>query len=354
MGLSLEGVSELWLAAPDGIDARGFDALGDEIAASVANVAGVKGVVASTNVPHVGSGMLERVWLSEASEEEGLYWTFGVTPGWFEFFGIEAVEGRTLRNEDRLTGSPQPVVLTTALSRVLFGAVDVIGRRIFVGGTEARVEFEVVGVVSDVYGAEQLREPRLAFFTTLGAAVPFNPQLNVFTRAQASGRLGLAGEIQNAIGEIVPDQPLNDLVPVTDWIDRVHQDKIILGRLLTLLSVLTVLLSAAGLYGLVSFDVAGRTREFSIRSAVGAPRRHLARIVSRYAGTVVALGAMFGVLGAYALSQVIESRLFGVEAADPTSYLTGLAVLTIASALACLVPTLAACRVNPATVLRHD
>jgi hypothetical protein len=353
-GLSLEGVSELFLAAPDGVDPQEFDALGGEIAASVASVAGVGGVAVSTNIPHVGAGMMERVWLSETSEEEGLYWAFGVAPGWFEFFGIEAVEGRTLRNEDRSAGSPQPVVLTSALSRVLFRTVEVVGRRVFIGGTESRVEYEVVGVVSDIFGAEQLREPRLAFFTTLGAAAPFNPQLNVFARTQPSGQLGLAGRIQDAIGEIVPDQPLNDLVPVTNWIDRVYQAQIMLGRLLALLSVLTVLLSAAGLYGLVSFNVASRAREFSVRSAVGAPRQHLALVVARYAGVVVLLGAVFGLGGAYALSQAIESRLFGVEAVDPTSYLGGLAVLLLAAALACLRPTLLASRVDPATVLRHD
>jgi ABC-type antimicrobial peptide transport system permease subunit len=146
----------------------------------------------------------------------------------------------------------------------------------------------------------------------------------------------------------------DDLVPVSDYIDTVRSEQIALGRLLTVLSLLTILLSAVGLYGVVSYDVTSRRRELTIRSAVGARGSHMAGIVARYAGAAVLIGGAFGVLGAFALSQVLESRLFGVAAVDPLSYLGGIVVLVFASALSCVAPTVVAWRADPATVLRHD
>jgi putative ABC transport system permease protein len=355
LGLSLEGVSELGIRLlglpPPSME---LDALAEQVAVSVAGVPGVDGVaVLSGMAPYVGNGgFFDRVRLAEAPETEPAeYLSFGVNPGWFEFFGVETLRGRTFLNDDRAAGFPKPVVVTSALSVALFGGIDVIGRRILIGNREPE-EFEVIGVVDDIYGAEAPTEPRQAFFVTLGAH-PTGTSFLAYVRARDSSSQVAEG-IQSAVEAVVPDVPLDDPVPVSIRIDDLRQEQIALRRLLTLLSGLTVLLSAIGLYGVVSYDVARRRREFGIRSAVGARRHHLIRLVAQYAKIVVLLGGAVGLVGAYALARALENRLFEVGAFDPASYLTGLAVLGVAATLACLVPSMQASRVDLATVLRHD
>jgi predicted permease len=356
LGLSLDGVSELFIDAPSDLPPDAFGELGDEVARSVAAVPGVESVtVSAANRPHIGYTMtLGRIWRAEETEAESRnHLGFGVAPGWFEFFGIEALRGRTFREPDRAASSPRPIVLNAALSRTLYGSVDAVGRRVMAGG-RAPEEFEVVGVVSDIRGAEAPTEPRPAFFVTLQSSRPFASQIALYARATDADP-GLPERIQDAVATVVPELPMgSDPVPVSDHVDEVRHEQIALRRLLTLLSIVTVLLSAVGLYGVVAHAVTNRRREFAIRSAAGAPGRQLARIVARYAATIVVLGAASGLVGAFTLSQVIESRLFGVEALDPASYLLAVAVLGLAAALACLRPTLLASRVDPATVLRHD
>jgi hypothetical protein len=359
LGLSLEGVSETYVRTPAGLDGgAAFGALADEIARSVAAVPGVEGVTVSTQAPHggraqIGAGIrpAEAPW-PESYTPFGAdsHLAFSVGPGWFEFFGVDAVRGRTLEPADRFVGGTPPIVLTAALSRALYGGIDVIGRRVNVGGSEPE-EFVVVGVVSDIYAADAPTESRQAFFVTLEAYGSGGFIVYVRTRELDAD---LAEAVLTAAGTVVPDLPLDDLVPVSDYVDTVRSEQIGLGRLLTILSLLTVLLSAVGLYGVVSYDVTNRRRELTIRAAVGAQGSHMAGIVARYAGAVVLVGGLLGLLGAYALSQVLESRLFEVAAVDPLSYLGGLALLVLASALACVAPTVVAWRADPATVLRHD
>ena len=144
------------------------------------------------------------------------------------------------------------------------------------------------------------------------------------------------------------------LTPLTDRIDVQLSEQRIIARLFGLLSSLAVLLAAVGLYGVVAFAVAGRKREFGIRVALGADGPRISRLVFRSATTIVVWGTLLGLAGAYVLSRVIESRLFGVEAVDATSYIAAIALLAVVAVLACWIPAAAAVRVDPVATLRLE
>jgi ABC-type antimicrobial peptide transport system permease subunit len=121
-----------------------------------------------------------------------------------------------------------------------------------------------------------------------------------------------------------------------------------------LLSSFSALLAAVGLYGVMAFSVAGRRRELGVRMAIGAGPFRIVRLVLGNAGSIVVVGSLFGVAGGYALSRVLDTRLYGVEALDARSYATAVALLAITAIIACLLPTRRATRVDPISSLRSD
>jgi putative ABC transport system permease protein len=352
MGLNVTGLSEIPVVLTEYAGAEDFDALNRSILASVESLPDVEAAALSTQMPHFLSGFMERVRPAETPDAEPtLAWGFGVTPGWFELFGIPATRGRTLQNGDWAARSPRPVVITAAFAQSQFGGIEVVGRRLLIG-TRNPEAFEIVGIVADTYGTNELDEPRQAFFVTPGAQLS-RDQLVVFARTDHFDPQ-VADRLRDAVGALLPDVPLERPTRLSKEIDIAHREQRILSRLLFLLSGLATLLSAVGLYGVVTYDVAGRRREFGIRTAVGAEARDIVRLVARHASAIVLLGSLFGLGGAYTLSRILESRLFRVAALDPASYVAAAGLLALATAAACFLPTLRATRVDPVTTLKAE
>ena len=165
---------------------------------------------------------------------------------------------------------------------------------------------------------------------------------------------GVADAIRGAVELVVPSLPVPEPTLLTDRIDAQLSEQRIFARLLALLSGLAVLLAAVGLYGVIAFAVAGRRREFGIRLALGADQARIARLVFGSASAIVTVGTGLGLVGAYGLSQVLASRLFGVPALDAASYAGAALLLGTVALLACWAPARAAVRVDPVATLRQD
>jgi ABC-type antimicrobial peptide transport system permease subunit len=121
-----------------------------------------------------------------------------------------------------------------------------------------------------------------------------------------------------------------------------------------LLSVLGIVLAAVGLYAVVAFAVAARTREFGVRIAIGADAQSILRLVLRRGLILLALGVTSGLAGAVAISKLVESRLYGVRALDPVSYLVATLILVAVALFATLIPARRATRVDPIAALRCE
>lgn len=165
---------------------------------------------------------------------------------------------------------------------------------------------------------------------------------------------GVADAVRRAVEAVVPSLPVPQPTPLTERIDVQLSEQRILARLLGVLSSLAIILAGVGLYGVIAFAVAGRKREFGIRLALGADGPRILRLVFKSAALIVGWGTLLGVAGAYGLSRVIESRLYGVAPVDMISYAGAVALFSIVAVLACWVPGAAAVRVDPVATLRTE
>ena len=262
---------------------------------------------------------------------------------------VSAVSGRTFRGSDWDASSPLPAVVTAPLARRLFGHTDVVGRRVRVGQRTLE-EAEIVGVVGDLRVAQVQSPPDQAVFL---ASPPGSSIVTILARSSESGPR-VPDAIRAAVEAVVPSIPVAQPAPLTDRIDLQLSEQRIFARLLALLSSLAVLVTAVGLYGVIAFAVAGRKREFGIRLALGADGARIVRLALGSAFAIVSGGTALGLVGAYGLSRVLESRLFGVQAVDAASYTGAAVLLAVVALLACWAPARAALRVDPVATLRQE
>lgn len=349
-GFSIGGVVALPLNPGGGPEGSAAEALRRDLLTAVTVLPAVEGAALDLYGPH-GSRMMGRVALRDAPDDEaGRAMVWPVTPGWFDLLDVETVDGRPLRREDEGSGPETGVVITSSLARRLFGATDVAGRTLRAGMWELE-EVRVVGVTEDLRAAHSLDEPQDAVFVPFGSNPLPSMTLLVGTR---EFNPQVARQIRSAVERVLPDQPVPDPTLLADRLTRIHSERRIFSQLLGLLSILAVVLAAVGLYGVIAFAVAGRVREFGIRLALGADGSRIARLVLRDATTIVVSGTVLGLAGAYLLSSVLESRLFGVERIDPVSYASAVLLLAAVATLACWKPARSAARVDPVETLKVE
>jgi hypothetical protein len=324
-------------------------ALGQELQAALRAVPGVEGVAMDVYGPH-GSILQGSVALPDTPDDPARAHYWPVSAQWFELFAVPIEAGRAFRPSDTEPGAPGRVVLTAALARRLFGTTEVVGRTLEAGFAD-RQPTEVVGVTGDLRMAGAPDTDHEAFFAPFGAyPLPFVAVLvrtRQFDAAVASG-------IRQAVEAVFPTLPVPDPEPLATRVDQRHSERRIFSQLLALLSGLAVVLAAVGLYGVIAFQAAGRTREFGIRLALGARTSRIAGLVLEDALRVVLVGTFAGLLGAYLLSRVLESRLFRVTPLDAMSYGGAVLILAAVATLACWTPARNATQVDPVETLRQE
>jgi predicted permease len=352
-GIELDGVGAITFGLdrdrPEGAEEH---ALHQQILEAVRGVPSVRAAALHSGYgPYVGASPA-RIALPETPDdaEPQTVPVNGVTPGWFELFGVEVVRGRLLRAEDWTPAGPLRVVVTSALAERLFGGLDVVGRTVRIG--RPLEDAEIVGVVGDVRLVELDAPPDEGLFQ-LRPVPGYSHTITVLFRGDALDAQ-LMASVQAALEAALPNFPVPAAAPLAERIDVRLTEQRLLAQLLALFSTLAVVLAAVGLYGVIAFAVAGRRRELGIRMALGADGRRLRAMVLRSAALIVVFGISAGLIAAAALSRVVESRLFGVEALDPGSYLGAAGILAIVALLACWVPARSAMTTNPVATLRRE
>jgi predicted permease len=351
-GVELDGVHAITLDLGDDVP-REFgpeqDAYYERIVDAVRAVPGVRG--AALNASYGPYAMAPRFQIArpDMADEEALparvHW---VTPGWFEMFGLEATAGRTLEQGDWESASLRTVV-TAALAERVFGTTDVIGRTVRVG-IRTFDEAEIVGVVGDVRLMLLDEPPDETFFVARPLAGLVNPISVLFTPAGPE----TVANVQRALEGALPAVPVPEAERLTVRIDVQLTEQRLFARLLAMFSGMALVLAGIGLYGVVSFAVAGRRREFGIRIALGADSGRVRALVLRSGAWILALGTLTGLAAASTLSRLIEARLFGVSAADASSYLTAAALMAAVGLIACWIPAHEALRTDPVDALRRE
>jgi hypothetical protein len=247
-----------------------------------------------------------------------------------------------------------PILVNETLARRLFGDAVPLGRRIGFAALRSQPAHErvVVGVVRDV--RSPLDEPELMTYTpfVLGEAYSAT-RPTVMVRSDRPLR-DAADRVRGHVAAIDPALAMGPPSLLTDWIARSVANRRVQAWVFTMLGALGFVLAAVGLYGLLAQIVTERAREFGIRMAIGADRRHVMGLVGRLALWIAALGSAAGLGLAAFGSKLVETQLVGVGRFDVVVYAASASLLVAVTVVACLLPARRAARVDPVEVLRSE
>jgi putative ABC transport system permease protein len=282
-----------------------------------------------------------------------------VSPSYHQTLGMRLLKGRLLAETD-LHGAPPVAVINETMARKHFGGKDPLGRRILVqeivpGKTQlgAEIPWEVVGVVADeaVGGLDSKRDNNPGMYVSNEQSpVYFN---SVVIRAANDPAL-LREAIKKSVREISPDQVMPDMKDLAVIREESLGNNRFRVLLLGAFAGVSLLLSAIGIYGVISYSVTQRTREIGIRAALGADRGDIMRLVLRHAMGLAVLGLLLGVAGSFGLTRLLQNLLFGIGDRDPVTLVTVFVMLGVVALVACLLPARRAIRVDPVIALRSE
>jgi len=325
-----------------------------ELLERIAAVPGVSSASLVSDVPLQGGG--SAIFYSAegdtttAAESRPRAYVHRVTPGFFDTMGIPLVHGRTFEYPE-LDPDSGAVIVSEAVVRRFWPGLDPIGRRIKPGGPESSAPwFTIVGVVPDVkYRSlpdNPTQDPDLYFpYVERGVHA-------VMVRAEGDPAAA-AGSIRQAIRGLSDHAVVYNMSPMREAVDTWTARSRFTSWLMGIFAVTALLLAVIGIYGVMSYLVAQRTREFGIRLALGAKPSAITAGVLRQAAPFIAAGLLIGTAAAAGASQWMEALLFGVSAASPSAFAPILLLAGVAL-LACAAPALRASRVDPVDALRVE
>jgi predicted permease len=266
-------------------------------------------------------------------------------PGYFDAIGIPIVEGRDFARTDGVD-APKVVVIGQALARRYWPDRSPIGDRIRV----LRDEREIVGVVGDVRHLGPLTPVDPLIYIPQAQDLATRRMMTIVVRGDPRST-GLVASLRSEIRSLDPRLPISNLRAFDSLRTERTASQRFNALLVTSFAVLAALLAAIGLYGVMSFVVAQRTREIGVRMALGATRAAVQKSFLVRAIGPVAFGTAGGVLAALPLTRFVRSLLFGVTPTDPSTYVMVAALISALALVAAWLPARRASRVEPSRVL---
>jgi hypothetical protein len=266
------------------------------------------------------------------------------------------LNGRALTIADSNTKSPapQPVVINQAFARTFFPGQDPLGRTFGSGapGEIAKADKIVVGVVGDSK-YRSLREPLLPIYYAPMQLSTYEGTEFLYVRTQGPPETVIAA-VRNTLAQLDPLLPFSKIVTMRQQVSESLWQERLLAVLAAIFSIVSILMAATGLYGLLVYDASQRTREFGIRIAVGAQRGSIASLLLRDLLRIVLPGAAIGLLSCALLSRLVASALYGVRPSDPVSFSAALFTVCVIAAAASCLPVWRTLRIDPAAILRDE
>src|SRR2546429_189902 len=273
-----------------------------------------------------------------------------VGPQYFSTLAMPILAGLEIRPEDE--GNTQRVgVINQTMARAFFGDANPIGRHLR-ADRDNPFDIVVVGVAADgKYNNLREQTPSqcyLAYFHSKSAAPHATFEVRV------TDAIPVASGIRTAVKEIGPALRAPEIHMMSEIVDRSLTTERMLTQLSSFFGLLALLLACIGLYGVMSYNVAGRTNEIGIRMALGARRRTVFKLIAGQGMTLVLIGIVIGLAAAFALTRLITSLLFGVSPTDSITFVAVAVVLATVAMLACYIPARRATKVDPLVALRYE
>jgi putative ABC transport system permease protein len=279
----------------------------------------------------------------------------GVTPGYFRTLGIPILAGRDFNDNDRADSEPVAIV-DQAFARRYFGTERPIGQRIS-GSAGDPVWYEIVGEVGNVHSFSPLQKQAPLFYRPLAQqsltewGTP--PEMDLLVRT-ATEPVALARTIEDRIWSAYKDQPISHLAAMSEVVATTYAEPKSLSLLMSLFGGLGVALALMGVYGLISYSIAQRTREIGIRIALGAESGDVLRLVVGQGAKLILTGVAAGLVASLTLTRLMRGLLFGISATDPLTFVVVSILLILAGLAACYVPARRAMRIDPMVALRYE
>lgn len=279
-----------------------------------------------------------------------------IGPEYFDTVGLKLVSGRRFTARDD-QDHPGVVLINESFVKHYFPDENPLGRKMKLGppariwDNQKLTSFEIVGIVRDVKlaGLEAPSEP--AYYIPASQAPLEDMVLLVRTTTDP---LSIAGPVRQAVWSIDPNQPLSNVSTMAKVVDDSIAQRRLNMLLMGLFGGLAMLLSAVGIYGLLSQAVTQRTQEMGIRMALGAQVSDVLKLVLKQGMILALAGEAIGLLGALMLTRLMQGLLFGVTPNDATTFVAVIGVLTTVALLACYIPARRATKVDPLIALRYE
>jgi putative ABC transport system permease protein len=328
----------------------------NELLRHVSALPGVESAAVASNLPFTYNGDSMAIAIEGQADpppDQRLDVVYrAVGPGYFSTMGIKMVQGRDFNEQDK-SDSVQTVVISEKTARHYWPGENAIGKRLKPGITTSEGPWrEVIGIVKDTRQNDFIAPPKMQMYVVhsqINFVVP-----NALVIRTSIDPLSLATSVRNAVWAIDKDQPVSNIRSMDEIVSRAVARQRFSTMLLGIFASLALVLAAVGIYGVMSYSVAQRTREIGIRMALGAQRSDVLKMAVGQGLKLVLIGIVIGLGAAFVLTRVMASLLFGVSATDPVTFVTISFVLMIVAALASYIPALRAARIDPMVALRYQ
>ncbi|MGB7923251.1 MAG: ABC transporter permease [Pyrinomonadaceae bacterium] len=330
----------------------------DQVLARAKSLPGVDYAGYTTSVPLVWKGGANGLMLEGRAEEPGVGWNAihrQISPNYFQAVGLALRQGRPFTEQDNEGATPVAVINET-MARLYWPEENPLGKRFKVAGPpDTNPWLTIVGVVSDVrqMGADAPVKAEMYVPYRQASWNSFYAPRDLVLRTSVAPS-SLVPAVRQAIYEVDPYQPLSGIRTMDEVLGRETAQRRLGMILLVAFAALALLLAALGIYGVLSYFVVQHTPEIGVRMALGAQPGDVLRLVIMRGMRLALAGVAIGLGGAFALTRLMKSLLFEVNATDPLTFGLIALLLTLVALLACLVPARRATKVDPIIALRYE
>ncbi len=274
-----------------------------------------------------------------------------VSPSYFRTLKTPLRAGREFDDRD-LPNAPQVAIINETMARQYFADENPIGRKLVINYLNRRLTPEVVGVAGDVKQEEPGKPTKPEILVPFAQLPWFSGSLLV--RSAHPDPLTVKNAVQQAVWSVRPETPESKAEPLTTTLAGQVAEPRLYALLLGVFAVIALTLAAVGIYGVITYSVAQRTKEIGVRMALGAQTGAVLKLVVGQGMKLVASGVALGLAASLGLTRLMSNMLFGVSAVDPPTFVVITLLLTFIALLACLIPALRATKVDPMVALRFE
>jgi putative ABC transport system permease protein len=336
-------------------DPRAGLAFYDEVLHRARNVPGVETAAVTDSLPPDRQGDADTFAIEGQALAPGelnpIVSDVTVGPDFFHALGVPLVKGRYFTDHDN-QDSAAVAIVSEGFARRFFSNQEAIGKRIRQSGPGMGNKWmEIVGVVGNLKYLGLTVDTDPAYYMPF--AQSYGPRMNLVVRSTGDAA-GIASALRQAIQSIDPDVTLAQIGTMEQAMTLSVSQPRFDTMLLALFAGIALLLAAVGIYGLIAYSVAQRTHEIGVRMALGAARADVVRMVVRQGASLAAIGIVLGLGGAFALTRLLSTMLFGIGVTDAVTFAAAPLGIMLVVLLATFVPALRATRISPVVALRYE